>query len=67
MRQNRPINQGELENVLLGMDYPADKGKLVLQAKDHRADKDVINYIESLPDRDYTSTADVATGSKVVY
>lgn len=44
---------------LKGIDFPADKQALVRQAKDNRADDDVLEAIRAMPDGDYASMADV--------
>ena len=53
-------------NYLKGMKYPARKENLIQQAKKNNADRDVIDAIESLPEKDYKSEDEVIlTGSKM--
>lgn len=53
-------------NFLKGMKYPAGKEDLIQQAKKNNADINVINAMESLPEKEYTSQKDVInTGSKI--
>jgi hypothetical protein len=44
---------------LVGMHYPASKEDLVETARGGGADDDVLNALESLPDREYDSADDV--------
>lgn len=53
-------------NFLKGMKYPAKKSELIQQAKKNNADKNVLNAMESLPDKEYGSQDDVILeGSKL--
>lgn len=53
-------------NFLKGMKYPAGKEDLIQQAKKNNADINVLNAMESLPEKEYTSQNDVInTGSKI--
>jgi hypothetical protein len=44
---------------LKGIDFPASKQNLLQQAEDNGADSDVLEVIETMPDADYGSMADV--------
>lgn len=60
------ISAGTVYNFLKGMTYPARKNELIQQAKKNNADTDILNEIESLPEKEYTSQDDVIlTGSKL--
>ena len=57
---NNPIKpQIEVQKHLKGMDYPASKGDLVEHARGQDAPEEVLNFLEGLPDRNYTSPAEV--------
>jgi len=48
-----------VSKFLKGIDFPATRRDLRLQAEDNGADADVMDVILSLPDDDYESMADV--------
>ncbi len=50
----------EIEKSLKGINFPANKQKLVQQAKSNRASRDVINAIQNLPEDQFKSPTDVA-------
>ncbi len=57
---DNPIKpQIELQKHLKGMDYPASKDDLVEHARGQDAPEEVLNLLEGLPDRNYTSPAEV--------
>ncbi|NUS07905.1 MAG: DUF2795 domain-containing protein [Nonomuraea sp.] len=49
---NKP-NPIKLQKHLSGVDYPASKDDLVQAARDHDADDDLIQALQSMPDREY--------------
>lgn len=51
-----------IAQVLSGIDFPADKQKLVDYAQKNNADQDVLEAIKQMPDSDYISMADVFKG-----
>ena len=51
-----------IAHSLRGIDFPAGKRNLVEHAKGNGADKEVIDVLEQLPDREYGSMADVEKG-----
>lgn len=57
-----PKSTGTIAQTLSGIDFPADKNKLVEYARKNKADKDVIQVLEGMPDEQYTSMADVFKG-----
>ena len=44
---------------LKGMDFPASKEDLLAKARDTGAGQDVLEVLESFPDKDFDSMADV--------
>ena len=50
----------EVQKSLKNMNYPANKEDLVKHAKDREASDKVMQDIENLPDKEYTSAADVS-------
>lgn len=46
-------NPIELQKHLSGVDYPATRDDLVRTAKEQGADKEMIQALESIPDREY--------------
>ncbi|WP_048143254.1 DUF2795 domain-containing protein [Methanosarcina horonobensis] len=48
-----------VQKTLKDIEYPAEKRDLVEHARQHDASDDVINAIKNLPDKAYTSAADV--------
>jgi hypothetical protein len=54
-----PIN---VSRFLKGVDFPVQKQELVQQAQQNQADREVINLIQRLEDREYDSIAEVMKG-----
>ena len=50
----------DIEKALKGLNYPANRQKLVQQAKSNNASHDVINAIQNLPENKFNSPTDVA-------
>jgi hypothetical protein len=50
-----------VKEALKDTEYPAEKRDLVEHARLHGASKGVLDYIENLPDKVYTSASDVNT------
>ncbi|MGB9936522.1 MAG: DUF2795 domain-containing protein [Methanobacterium sp.] len=62
------ISPEAVYNFLKGTNYPASKNELIMQAKKNNADSDVLNAMETLPDKEYESQDDVIlTGSKIAH
>jgi hypothetical protein len=57
MTQPEPI---KVQKFLSGMSYPATKHELVEHAKDHRANRDALQALESIPDRRYEGPNEVS-------
>ena len=55
--QTSPI---EVQKSLKNMDYPAKKQDLIEHAKHNNASKEVMEVLESLPEKEYTNAADVS-------
>ncbi|MCC4769440.1 DUF2795 domain-containing protein [Methanosarcina sp. DH2] len=55
--QTSPI---EVQKALKGMDYPAQKQKLIEHAKKHKASNEVMEVLQDLPDHEYSNAADVS-------
>jgi hypothetical protein len=54
-----PIN---VSRHLKGIDFPANKKDLIDHATGNKADKDVMDILQQMPDREYGSMADVMKG-----
>ncbi len=49
----------KVSKSLKGIDFPADRRKVVEQAKKNSAPNDVINVLNHIPDQEYDSMAGV--------
>ncbi|MGE5476256.1 MAG: DUF2795 domain-containing protein [Bacteroidales bacterium] len=58
-RQSTPHDAAQ---TLAGIDFPADRSKIVEYARTHNASNDVIEALSGMPDDQYTSMADVFKG-----
>jgi hypothetical protein len=54
------INPIKLQKHLKGIDYPANKEKLIKHAQQHGADEQAISVLEQLPDEEYASPTKVS-------
>ncbi len=62
------ISPETVYNFLKGTKYPAGKNQLIQQAKKNNADTNILNAMESLPEKEYASQDDVIqTGSKIAH
>jgi hypothetical protein len=59
-----PTSSIEVRNILKSMNYPLTKKDLVQQAKKHGASYDIIEALENIPDKGYTSANDVINECK---
>jgi hypothetical protein len=57
---NDTPNPIQIQKFLGGVDYPANRDTLVATAKKSGADADVIQALESLPEKEYESPASVS-------
>lgn len=58
-RQSTPHNAAQ---TLAGIDFPADRNKIVEYARTRKASTEVIDALSGMPDDQYTSMADVFKG-----
>lgn len=54
------VNPIQVQKFLAGMDYPASRDDIVSHAKQHGADKDVLQTLEHLHDKHFQTPADVS-------
>ena len=52
-------NPIDAQRHLSGVDYPASKQDLISEAQNQDADQDVIEALQSIPDKDYNSPTEV--------
>ena len=52
-------SNAEVRNILKYLHFPLTKQNLIQQAKKHEANCKIIEDLESIPDREYTSSEDV--------
>ena len=57
-----PHSTATIAQTLSGIDFPADKKKLIEYARKNKGDNDVVQVLEQIPDEKYTSMADVFKG-----
>jgi hypothetical protein len=50
----------EVQKALKNMNYPANKGDIIKHAKGRDARSEVMQDLENLPEKQYTSAADVS-------
>ncbi len=50
----------QLQKFLGGIDYPAKKDEIIKTARDHGADKKVLDTLKSLPGNDFNSPNDIS-------
>ena len=55
--QSSPI---DVQKALAGVDYPATREKLVERARQNRANTDIVDLIDKLPDHKYDSPSAVS-------
>jgi hypothetical protein len=55
--QTSPI---EVQKALKNIDYPVHKKDLIAHAKKHNASSEVMQVLESLPEKEYKNAADVS-------
>ena len=57
----------QVQKFLDGVDYPADRDQLVVHAREHGADDDVLQTLEAIGDRRYedpTEVSEAVAGSR---
>jgi trans-2-enoyl-CoA reductase len=60
--ENVQASLDSVHNALRDTEYPAEKRDLVEHAKQHGASDDVLDALKQMPDKVYTSAADVDKG-----
>ena len=53
------INPSQITGYLKGIDFPADKQKIMDMAKSKGAPDMVVQWLNKLPDKQYSSTAEI--------
>jgi hypothetical protein len=53
-------NPIQLQKFLSGVDYPAKKAEIIAHAREHGADKRVLDTLKSLPGNDFNSPNDIS-------
>lgn len=53
------VNPVQVQKFLSGIDYPCSKQELLDAAKSNGADKNVMNMLQEIPDREYDAPTDV--------
>lgn len=53
------VSAVDISRSLSGIDFPANKEDLVNHARDKKANKEVINILQKMPEREYGNMADV--------
>lgn len=59
MSGHSPVN---VTHFLKGVDFPAKRNDLLQHAKQNKADSEVLQEIEQMPDQEYATMADVMKG-----
>jgi hypothetical protein len=57
--KNVHVSPARVEKYLAGIHYPADKEKLVANAKQKSAPQDVMSMVQRLPEKTYNSPIDI--------
>jgi len=57
----KTVNPTEVSKFLGGLNFPADKRKVIEHAKSKGASNDVIDALNSIPERNYDNSADVSS------
>jgi len=58
----RQSSTHDVAQTLAGIDFPADKNKVINYARQHQANEDLVEVLEKLPNEQYTSMADIFKG-----
>ncbi len=53
-------NPIQLQKFLSGVDYPAKKAEIIAHAREHGADKRVLDTLKQLPGNDFNSPNDIS-------
>ena len=60
MPENENISAAELQECLKGTDYPADRSELIQSAKDNDAPRNVMDFLERIPNKEYETPVEVS-------
>jgi hypothetical protein len=55
------ISPIDVQKALKGMDYPASKDQIVEHAKQNGADREVLDALQKIPDREYEGPSGVSS------
>ncbi|MBI2855053.1 MAG: DUF2795 domain-containing protein [Chloroflexi bacterium] len=56
---SQKVSAAQLQVYLKGIDYPADKRKIVSTARNNNAPENVMSYLNRLPERQYNRPTEV--------
>jgi hypothetical protein len=56
---NPKLNPTQAQEYLTGAEYPADKEELIDIARENGANQQVIQFLETIPEREYDSPKEV--------
>jgi predicted transcriptional regulator len=60
-RQQRfNVSPAQVEKSLKGTHFPAEKQDLIQKAKENNANKDVLEVLENMPDKQFNSPVDIS-------
>ncbi len=57
--QSEKVSAAQLQLYLKGINYPANKQKIVQTAKSNNAPDNVMSFLNRLPDRNYTAPTEI--------
>ncbi len=57
--RSQKVSAAQIQVYLKGIDYPADKQKIIQTAKFNNAPENVMSYLNRLPEREYRYPTDV--------
>ena len=60
-------NVASIGQILKEFEFPSNKEKIVLRKTNATTDKDLLNALERLPDKEYTNAAEVTHEAGLVY
>ncbi|WP_414468990.1 DUF2795 domain-containing protein [Methanobacterium sp. ACI-7] len=53
------VSPAQVEKCIKGIKFPASKQELIQQAEGNNANEDVLNILESVPDKQFNSPVDI--------
>ena len=57
--RSEKVSAAQIQLYLKGIDYPADKGKIIQTARSNNAPEKVMSFLNRLPEREYRYPTDV--------